>query len=453
MNAKNGAMNITKDMMKIRIGVISLGCAKNLVNTEQMMFLLSESGFEVSGETEGADIVLLNTCGFIDSAKSEAIETLIELGSMKEDGRIGKIVVAGCLPERYKDEIMTELPEIDAIVGTGAFDNIVSVVTSLTEDGEKVALFGDLNSRVSEAGRIITTSPAWAYLKIAEGCDNCCAYCVIPVIRGRFRSRPQENIIDEAGKLAAQGVRELIIIAQDVTMYGLDIYGERRLTDLLNALCAIEGLDWIRLHYLYPDDIDDKLIDLIAKYGKILKYLDIPVQHINDGILEKMNRRGSGRDIRALFRRLRERIPGVVLRTSIITGLPGEGEDEFEELCEFLLEEKIERAGVFAYSPEEGSAAAQMDRPDADIAAHRAQLLMDLQSHIMDDFDLTRVGSVVTVLIEGKHDDGAYFGRSFAESPDVDGYIIVRGTGIAVNEFAEVRITAASDGVLTGVKI
>ena len=453
MNIKYGKLTTKKGGANRRVGVVSLGCAKNLINTEQMMYLLGEAGFDITSDMEGVDIALVNTCGFIDSAVSEAIETIIGLGEMKESGLIGKIVVSGCLPERYKNEIMIELPEVDAVAGTGSFDEIVCVIDELSGTDEKVTRFGDINSPVSETGRYISTSPAWAYLKIAEGCDNCCAYCVIPSIRGRFRSRPVENIVAEARSLVGRGIRELIVIAQDVTMYGKDIYGKRKLTDLLTELNAIEELKWIRLHYLYPDDIDDNFIDLIAEYDKIIKYLDIPIQHINDAILARMNRRSSGESIRALFRRLRERIPGVVIRTSIIAGLPGEGEEEFEELCQFLTEAKLERAGIFPYSAQEGSAAALMDRPDSGIAVERAGLLADLQSRIMDNYDKSRIGSEVTVLIEGSNGSGSFFGRSFAESPDVDGYIIVKGSGILVNEFTEVRITAASEGVLTGEKI
>jgi ribosomal protein S12 methylthiotransferase len=387
----------------------------------------------------------------------EALETILELGRAKDEGRIGKIIVTGCLPERYKNEIMHEMPEIDGIAGVGAFESIVDLVRSTLSDEEKgskekVALFGDIDSPVSETDRIITTSPAWAYLRIAEGCDNLCAYCVIPSIRGRYRSRPMGKIIDEAQRLADRGIKELIIVAQDVTRYGLDLYGKRRLADLLKALCNIDSLKWIRLHYLYPDEIDEELIDVIAESDKILKYLDIPIQHINDDILRKMNRRGAGDEIRTLLSRLRERIPGVVLRTSIIAGLPGEGEEEFGELCGFLREAKIERAGVFPYSPEEGTAAALMDRPDPETAQRRAELLTDIQALIMDQFNNNRIGSETTVLIEGC-DDGQYYGRSFAESPDVDGYITVKGDGITINEFIDIRITEIENGEPCGVKV
>jgi len=438
-----------KGELRGKVGVISLGCAKNLVNTEQMMFLLKDAGFEVSGATEHVNAVIVNTCGFIESAKEEAIETIIELGSAKAEGRVGKIVVTGCLPQRYKDEILSEMPEIDAVVGTGSFESIVEAVRGSLEREKKFSLFGDINAPVSETKRIITTSPSWVYLKIAEGCDNRCAYCVIPDIRGRYRSRPLENIVSEARELAGQGAKEIILVAQDVTRYGLDLYDKRCLTNLLNALGEIDELCWIRLHYLYPDEIDSELIDVVRKNGKILKYLDIPIQHINDGILQKMNRRGSSAEIKALFQRLRERIPGVVIRTSIITGLPGEGEREFEELCEFLSEAKIERAGVFSYSPEEGTPAALMDRPDPDTAKRRAEIISDLQARIMDEFNQRRVGSHATVLIEGR-DGTNYYGRSFAESPDVDGYIAVQGAGLAEGGFVNVHITGVENGEPVG---
>jgi len=429
-----------------KIGVISLGCSKNRVNTEQMMYLLKEAGYSVSGDINGANVVLLNTCGFIESAKTEAVETILELVAAKEDGRIGKLVVAGCLPQRHKENILEELPEIDAVIGTGSFDDVVDVVDGLVKANKGTVplfdlfqteepspclpcLFGDINAPVSETPRIISTSPIWAYLKIAEGCDNRCAYCCIPDIRGKFRSRPLENIVKEAKKLVDKGIRELILIAQDLTRYGVDLYGKRCLYDLLVELDKIEELKWIRLHYLYPDEFDDELIDFIGKSGKILKYLDIPIQHINDKVLKKMNRRGTSNDIRGLFKRLRERIPGVVLRTSLITGLPGEGEKEFEELCEFIRETKIERVGVFAYSPEEGTPASKMGRPSKKVAERRAERLLDIQSEIMQKWNESRIGTVITVLVEDleiQDDPEALRARSFAESPDVDGYIIIK---------------------------
>jgi ribosomal protein S12 methylthiotransferase len=434
-----------------KVGLISLGCAKNLVNSEQMLFLLREAGFEITGDTDGVDAVVVNTCGFIESAKMEAIETILELGEAKKEGRLKKIVVAGCLSERYKEEMLRELPEIDALVGVGSYNDIVAAVKTALE-GKTYAKFGRNDLPDPETERVITTSGAWAYLKIAEGCDNRCAYCVIPDIRGPFRSRPMDSVVREAEALAGRGIKELIVVAQDITRYGTDLYGEKRLAELLERLCRIEGLKWIRLHYLYPDLIDDHLIDVIAGNGKILRYLDIPIQHISDKILKTMCRRGTGREIRALFKKLRERLPGLVLRTSLITGLPGEGEKEFEELYAFLKEAKLERAGVFPYSPEEGTPASAMEYPDNETACARADKLMALQSDVLEEFALGRVGSVTEVLAEG-FDGESWYGRSWAESPDIDGLIHFTGEDIEQGKFCLVRLTGVMNGEPTGVKV
>ncbi len=337
--------------------LISLGCAKNLVNSEQMLYLMTEAGYTLVPEPDGADLVIVNTCGFIDDAKSEAIDTILEMAELKKAGRLGGIIVTGCLSERYKDSIGEELPEIDALLGVGSFGAIVLAADAVTE-GRRVSLFADQSAPIEEIPRVVSTGPGWAYLRIAEGCNNFCAFCAIPYIRGRYRSRRMEDIVDEAKDLAAHGVKELIVIAQDITRYGTDLYGKRSLAALCRRLAEIEGVEWIRLHYLYPDQFDDELIDELASNDKIVKYLDIPIQHINSGILKAMNRRGDGQQIRALFKTLRERIPGLVLRTSLIAGLPGEGEAEFEELCDYLREARIERVGVFPFSPEEGTPAA-----------------------------------------------------------------------------------------------
>ena len=439
-----------------KVALISLGCAKNLVNSEQMLYLLREAGYDITGDTGGdvadmdaADAVVVNTCGFIESAKTEAIETILELGQAKKEGRIKRIIVAGCLSERYKEEMFRELPEIDALVGVGSYQDIVDAVRTALE-GESCSIFGDNSIPDPEINRIITTSGAWAYLKIAEGCDNRCAYCVIPDIRGRFRSRPMENILSEARELVSRGIKELIVVAQDTTRYGLDLYGKRTLAELLEKLGRIEGLQWIRLHYLYPDEIDDMLIDVIAKNGKILKYLDIPIQHINDGILKKMCRRSTGADIRALFKKLRDRIPGVVLRTSLITGLPGEGEEEFRELYEFLKEAKIERAGVFPYSPEEGTPAAAMEYAAHETACARAEEIMALQSGILESYAQSRIGVVTDVLAEGV-DGQYYYGRSYAESPEIDGLVYFTGSSVKMDDFNSVRIVDTLDGEPLGV--
>lgn len=437
--------------MGYKVALISLGCAKNLVNSEQMLCLMDEAGFELTPEPDGADAVVINTCGFIDSAKMEAIDNILAMGALKEEGKLKKIIVTGCLSERYREELLAEMPEIDAVLGVGSFGDIVKAVTDVMHDDEKLALFGDIDAPDSETGRIITTGPSWAYLKIAEGCDNRCSYCVIPSLRGKFRSRPMESVVSEAEALAATGIKELIVVAQDITRYGIDLYGKRSLAELLTKLCAIEGLRWIRLHYLYPDEMDDELIDVIAREEKILKYIDIPIQHINDKILKLMNRRGTGAEIRELFAKLRSRVPGIVIRTSLITGLPGEGEEEFEELCLFLREAKIERAGVFPYSPEEGTPAAEMERPDEETAQRRAELVMQIQGEIMDEFNRSRIGKTEVVLCEGYDEEsGCSYGRSYAESPDIDGQILFTGAEGREGEFYLVEFTGDCDGDMTG---
>lgn len=431
--------------MNKSIALISLGCAKNLVNSEQMLYLLDEAGYVLSPDPDGCDAVIINTCGFIDAAKSEAIDTILQMAELKKAGRLSKIIVAGCLPERYREEIKAELPEIDAILGVGSFADIVTALNEVFEGG-KPEYFGDKNAPVDELPRIVSTGPSWAYLKIAEGCNNFCAFCAIPYIRGRYRSRTMENILEEANELAEHGVKELILIAQDITKYGTDLYGKRSLALLCSKLSEIKGVEWIRLHYTYPDQFDDELIDEIARNDKIVKYLDIPIQHINDGILKAMNRHGTGEDIRKLFKTLRERIPDLVLRTSIIAGLPGEGEAEFEELCDFLREAKIERAGVFPFSPEEGTPAAEMDHVDFDEASRRAELIMELQADIMDDFCNAQVGKTLPVLCEGYDEEQRmFYGRSYADSPDIDGLVYFDGAGCEGN-IVNVNISAVADG-------
>ena len=438
---------IKSNKMNKKIGIISLGCAKNLINTEQMMFLLTQAGFKVSGETENVDAVVINTCGFIDAAKIEAIDTILEIADAKAQGLVKKLVVAGCLSQRYKDEILHDMPEIDAVIGTGSYDEIVTAVLRIFNGEENVAIFDDINREISEVERVITASAAWAYVKIAEGCDNHCAYCVIPSLRGKFRSRSMDNIYKEVKKLAESGVKEVILVAQDLTRYGYDLYGESKLADLLELLSDISELEWIRLHYLYPDDIDEKLVDIIVKKEKILKYLDIPIQHINSGVLKKMNRRGSCEEIIALFKYLRSAIPGLVIRTSLIVGLPGEGDEQFEELACFLQDAKIERVGLFAYSPEDGTAAALMNRPESETVRRRIELLENIQSRIMDEYNISRIGQTVKLLVEGE-ENGRFYGRTYAESPEVDGYVIITGEKLVIGEMCCALITEIEDGQL-----
>ena len=438
--------------MEKTFAMISLGCAKNLVNSEQMLYLMSEAGYTLVPEAEGADLAVVNTCGFIDAAKTEAIDNILELAELKKQGKLGGLIVTGCLAERYKDSILSELPEIDAVLGVGNFKDIVAAANTVME-GRNLSLFGSNSAPVDEIPRVISTGPAWAYLRIAEGCNNFCAFCAIPYIRGRYRSRSMENILEEARDLAAHGVKELIVIAQDITRYGTDLYGKRSLAALCRELAKIEGIEWIRLHYLYPDQFDDELIDEIASNHKIVKYLDIPIQHINDGILKAMNRRGTGGEIRSLFKTLRERIPGLVLRTSLIAGLPGEGEAEFEELCEFLKEARIERVGVFPFSPEEGTPAAAMPHVDEAEAQRRADLIMELQAPIMDDYCNSFLGKTIKVLYEYYDEESGYHvGRSYADSPDIDGMVLFSGD-CAEGDMVEVLITDTDEGLLIGEQV
>ena len=433
------------------VSFISLGCDKNRVNTEQMMALCLQSGMTVQEDCAGSDVVVVNTCGFIDSAKLEAIETILSVAELKAAGEVGRILVTGCLSQRYQAELLKELPEVDGIMGTGSYGDIVSAVEKVAA-GQEYSRFADINGPVEELPRVISTPMHYAYLRIAEGCSNRCAYCVIPSLRGKYRSRRMEDILSEARALAEGGVKECIVIAQDITRYGVDIYREKKLPELLRELCKLD-FHWIRLHYLYPDCITDDLIDTIAAEPKICKYMDIPIQHCNDAVLQAMRRRETKAGLRALFARLRSRIPGLVLRTSIITGLPYEDEAAFEELCDFLQEEKIPRAGAFAYSPEEGTPAAEMrNRVDTDEARNRAELIMQVQEQVMDQFNESRLGSVTEVLCDGFDTQAmAYVGRSRAESPGIDGNIYFTAErDVQPGEFVPVRVTGIMDGDLTG---
>ena len=438
----------------MKVGFISLGCAKNQVNCEQMIWQTYEAGHEVALGAEDCDVAVVNTCGFLQEARDEAMAEIEKLAELKRAGKLKKIIVTGCMAQWKKEEMKTLCPDADGFIGVGGYDSIAQVLEQ-AEAGERPALFGDIDAPVPETDRVVCTSDYWAWLRIAEGCDNRCAYCVIPFIRGRVRSRPEEKILEEARNLAEAGMKELIVVAQDITRYGLDLYGRRTLAELLPKLCAIEGIQWVRLHYLYPDEITDELIDVIAREPKIVKYLDIPIQHISDKVLKAMHRRGTGDKIRVLFRKLRQRIPGLVLRTSLIAGFPGETEEDFEELCEFLLEYKIERAGVFPYSPEPGSAAASYpDQVDEDVKRRRVELLTDLQLRVVDQFCQDQVGKTLTVLCEGYDDETElYFGRSQYDSPEIDGIVHFEGEegGVAPGGFYQVKITSTYDGELIGV--
>ena len=434
------------------IGFISLGCAKNQVDCERMMYRVQEAGYAVQADVVGSDVVVINTCGFIDSAKTEAIDHILQMAQLKEQGLVGKILVTGCLSQRYQKQILDELPEVDGVLGTGSYTEIVSAIDALLQ-GESIFDFGSIDAPEQETGRILTTPEHYAYIKIAEGCDNRCAYCIIPYLRGKFRSRSMDDVLYEARLLADSGVKELIVVAQDTSRYGTDFPEHTRLLpELLRQLCQIEGFDWIRIHYVYPDEIDDELIDVIASEEKIVKYLDIPIQHCNDKVLKLMNRRGDGAFLRQLFAKLRSRIPGLVLRTSVITGLPGEGEAEFAELCEFLKEMRLERVGAFPFSPEEGTPAADMEYPDHDVAMQRAQMIETIQSRIMDDYNESIIGQTLQVLVDGYDEDyEQFYGRTFADSPEIDGRVwIASEEALVEGEFVTVCIDSVIDGDLSG---
>ena len=438
-----------------KISLISLGCAKNLVDSEHMLARLRDAGYTITDDMAEADVGVVNTCGFIEAAKSEAIEAILDTARYKEEGSMKGLIVTGCLAQRYRAEIETDLPEVDAICGTGSYDNIVDAVRDVLA-GKKAAYMADMASAALEGGRDRLTPPYTAYLKIAEGCSNLCAYCIIPKLRGPYRSRDFEGLLEEARALAADGVKELIVIAQDITKYGLDLPARKRLLPaLLRELCQMD-FTWIRLHYLYPDQITDELIDVIAQEPKIVKYLDIPLQHVSKRILRAMHRPGDRGSLTALIHTLRSRIPGLVLRTSVIVGLPGETEEEFTELCEFLQDVRIERAGVFEFSPEEGTEAAGLpDQIDEEEKHRRRLIIEELQSGVIDEYNLSRMHETLDVLCEGwDNESGLSFGRSYADSVDVDGKVYFASeTEVQPGEFVTVRIENSLGADLEGVRV
>ena len=434
------------------IGFISLGCAKNQVDCERMMYRVQEAGHTVKGDIVGSDVVVINTCGFIDSAKSEAIDFILQTAALKAEGLVGKILVTGCLSQRYQQVILDEMPEVDGVLGAGSYTEIVPAIEELLND-EAVFDFGSIDAPEQETGRIVTTPEHYAFLKIAEGCDNRCSYCIIPYLRGKFRSRQMDDVLYEARLLVDSGVKELIVVAQDTSRYGTDLPGHKRLLpELLRRLCEIEDLKWVRVHYVYPDEIDDEFIEVMATEPKIVKYLDIPIQHCNSKILKLMNRRGDGEFLRDLFTKLRGRIPGLVIRTSLITGLPGEGEEEFAQLCDFLRELRLERVGAFAFSPEEGTPAADMEFVDNEIAVKRAETIEMIQSGIMDDWCESFIGKTLEVLVDGYDEEvEQFYGRSYADSPDIDGRVwIATDEPIREGDFVRVAIDGVMEGDLSG---
>ena len=429
--------------MAITVGMVSLGCSKNRVDSEQILGMLKENGFEITNDEAQAEVIIVNTCGFINPAKEESIGAILEMAQHKKNGNCRLLVVTGCLSQRYPKELREELPEVDIFWGVKDKEGLVRKITEAVGGSYKCC---------SEDARIITTPSYSAYLRIADGCDNRCTYCAIPLIRGGKVSIPMEKLVKEAQRLADSGVKELTLIAQDTSAYGTDLYGKPMLAELLRRIAKIDKLHWIRVLYSYPNTIDEELVDTMVADPKIVNYIDIPIQHIDPDMLKAMNRRGDKKYLCALLDKLRERIPGLVLRTSIIAGLPGEGEEEFDELCDFLREQKLLRAGVFPYSPEEGTRAAKMERVDSDEAARRAERIVDIQSEIIDAWNDERQGDVMEVLCEGFDGQSMLFvGRSYAESPDIDGRIYFSAPrDVAEGEFVPVRITGAMDGELTG---
>lgn len=438
--------------MGYKVAMVSLGCPKNQVDAEMMLYLLKQEGFEIGAEEAEADAIIVNTCGFIEEAKKEAINNILEAAAYKKDGKCKALIVTGCLAERYREEITKEMPEVDVVAGIGSNNNIAKIVKKAL-DGKKENTFEDKLELNLNTPRILGGYPFSAYIKIADGCNNCCTYCAIPMIRGRMRSRRIEDVIAEAKRLAESGVKELIVVAQDTTAYGEDIYGEGKLPKLLRELCKIEGLHWIRTLYTYPERITDELIDAVACEPKLVKYFDIPLQHINDDILKRMNRKSSSESIAALVKKIREKIPEVTLRTTFITGFPGETPEQFAQLHEFVKQTRFDRLGCFAYSPEEGTAAAEMPgQIDEQIKLDRADLIMDAQNVISTEKNNEKIGSETEVLIEG-YDDyiRCYFGRSQADAPEVDGKVFfITDHPLVLGDFVKVRINDSMEYDLLG---
>ncbi len=437
--------------MEKTVGLVSLGCAKNQVDGEMLLAALESGGFQAVSPEE-ADIVLINTCGFIDSAKKESIEAILDFAQLKAQGQVKKLVVTGCLAERYREEIHKELPEVDGVFGIGANGDMAACVKEMLASGF-TQRFPEKSAMPLCGARRLSTQPFTAYLKIAEGCDNRCTYCAIPLIRGGYRSRTLESIEEEARQLVSGGVKELVLIAQDTTRYGLDLYGRYALAQLLTRLCAIEGLVWLRVLYCYPDSITDELLDVMAREEKVVPYMDIPLQHASEKILRAMNRRGSRESLTALMGKIRQRVPGVVLRTTLITGFPGETQEDFEQLAQFVKDVAFERLGCFPYSQEEGTPAAQLPgQLDEEEKERRAQLITETQLGIMERQGQELIGRRLTVLTEGfEEESGAWFGRSYMDAPDVDGRVyFTAAQPPAPGDFVEVLVEDCLDGEVFG---
>lgn len=433
-----------------KVGMISLGCPKNQVDGEVLLAKLADAGFKIVNTIEDSDIMIVNTCGFIEAAKTEAIETILEVAEYKNAGIISAIVVTGCLAERYKDDVLSELPEVDAVVGIGANSDIVKICQKAL-CGISTANFPNKCYLPLNEKRMLSTPPHWAYLKIAEGCDNRCAFCAIPGIRGKFRSRPMVEVIDEAKALAAKGIKEVILIAQDTTKYGQDIYGKYKLAALLKELVKIDGIEWIRLYYCYPQRITDELIEVIRDNEKICSYIDVPLQHSDATVLRNMRRVGTGEDYKALIAKMRKEIPDLALRTTLMVGFPGETDEQFENLCSFIKDVKFDRMGCFAFSPEEDTPAYVMDNQlDDDVKNHRQEILMDLQYGISESLNKSRVGKTYKVIVDSVKDN-VCVGRSYMDSPEIDTGIIFSSTpDIKIGDFVNVKITDVNGYDLIG---
>lgn len=438
--------------MPIKVGMVSLGCSKNLVDSERMLFKLKHNGYKLVNDPADADVAVVNTCGFIQSAKEEAIETILELGKLKEEGSISKIIVTGCLTERYKEEAAELFPEADAVIGIGNNKDIVDILNRVVHNERVVEFAPKLDAELT-GERIISTLPFFSYLKVAEGCSNCCTYCAIPKIRGKFRSIPIDDAVAEAQQLADNGVSELVVIAQDTSQYGVDLYGKPMLPELLRRLCRIDGLKWIRTLYCYPERITDELLETIASEPKLVKYLEIPIQHSDADILKRMHRWGSADELEALFNHIREKIPGVILRTTLITGFPGESQEQFNALAEFVQKVRFDRLGCFAYSPEDGTPAASFpDQVDQETAAHRADIIMEQQLLISSENNAELIGCDLTAVVEGFDRFGeCWFGRTPLDAPDIDGKVFFSSDRpLSIGDYVRIRITDTLDYDLIG---
>lgn len=439
--------------MGYKVGMVSLGCPKNQMDAELMLAKLRDAGYELTAESGLADVVIVNTCGFIEDAKKEAIENILEFAQLKKEGQIRRIIVTGCLAERYREELLRELPECDAVLGLGANGDIAETVREVL-DGGRVERFPDRCHWPLDGPRLQTTPPFFAYMRVADGCDNRCAYCAIPMIRGPLRSRKLETLVEEAEKLAASGVRELVLVAQDTTVYGRDLYGEPRLAELLERLCEIEGLRWIRLLYCYPEHITGRLLDMMARQEKIVKYMDIPIQHCSGRVLRAMNRPGDRGSLTAILRRIREKVPGIVLRTTVMTGFPGETEEDFEQLCDFVRESAFERLGCFAFSSEEGTTAALLPgQVEETEKQRRRDIVMQEQAGVIDRWNRSQLGVTIEVLVES-YDRYAecWFGRSAADAPDIDCKVFFTcpAGSVKPGDFVHVRVEDSMDWDLIG---